>query len=121
MLYLLLLFYPFVMEQYYKYELICKHKSHLGCSILIYLTGKIKKNLRPKTSSCEKFSACHSNLNSIWAHSFIKISLLCAFISTHNFDILCSSETYVDYSISTLLYPENTAGAEKDKTVNFEE
>ena len=71
------------------------------CSILITLSGDIEKNPGPKPSSCDKFSVCHWNLNSISAHNFIKISLLRAYVSTHNFDILCLSETYLDSSISS--------------------
>ena len=44
---------------------------------------------------------CHWNLNSTSAHNFIKISLLCAYVSTHNFHILCLSETYLDSNISS--------------------
>ena len=39
------------------------------------------------------FPYCHFN--------FIKISLLRTYVSTHNFDILCLSETYLDSSISS--------------------
>ena len=59
------------------------------CSILITLSGDIEKNPGPKSSSCDKFSICHWNLNSISGHNLIKISLLRAYVSTHNFDILC--------------------------------
>ena len=71
------------------------------CPILITLSGDIEKNTGPKPSSCDKFSICNLNLNSISAHNFIKISLLRAYISTHNFDILCLSETYLDSNISS--------------------
>ena len=71
------------------------------CSILITLSGDIEKNLGPKSSSCDKFSICYWNLNRISAHNFIKISLLRAYVSTHNLEILCLSETYVDSSISS--------------------
>ena len=71
------------------------------CSILINLSGDIEKNSRPKPISCDKFSICHWNLNSISAHNFIKISLLRAYVSTQYFDILCLSETYLDSSISS--------------------
>ena len=64
------------------------------CSILIILSGDIEKNPGPKPSSRDKFSICHWNLNIISAHNFIKVSLLSAYVSTHNFDILCLSETY---------------------------
>ena len=65
------------------------------------MSGDIEMNPGPKSSSCNKFSICHWNLNSISAHYFIKISLLRAYISVHNFDILCLSETYLDSTISS--------------------
>ena len=78
-------------------------KRHIWVySILITVSGDIEKNMGPKSSFCEKFSICHWNLNSISAHNFIKISLLNAYISTHNFDILCLSETYLDSSMDII-------------------
>ena len=71
------------------------------CSILITLSGDIEKNPGPKPSSCDTFSICHWNLNSISANNFIKISLLRAYFSAHNFDILYLSDTYLDSSISS--------------------
>ena len=71
------------------------------CPILIILSGDIEWNPGPNPSSFDKLSICHWNLNSISAHSFIKISLLCAYVSTHNFDILCLSETYLNSNISS--------------------
>ena len=66
------------------------------CSILVTQGGDIGKNPGPKPSSCDKFFICHWNLNSISSHNFIKISLLRAYVSTHNFDNLCLSDTYLD-------------------------
>ena len=76
------------------------------CSILITLRGDIEKNPGPKPSSCDKFSICHWNLNSILAHNVIKISPLLAYIPAHNFDILCLSKTCVDSCISAVMYPK---------------
>ena len=47
------------------------------------------------------FFICHWNLNSISSHNFIKISLLRAYVSTHNFNNLCLSDTYLDSSTSS--------------------
>ena len=41
------------------------------CSVLITLSGDIEKNPGPMPSSCDKFSICRWNLNSISAHNFI--------------------------------------------------
>ena len=70
------------------------------CSVLISLSRDTEKN-RGYPSSCDKFPICHWNLNSISAHNVMKISLLSAYISNHNFDILCLTETYLDSSISS--------------------
>ena len=56
--------------------------------------------LGPKSNSCQSFSICHWNLNSISAHNFIKISLLKTYIANHKLDVLCLSETYLDSSLS---------------------
>ena len=44
----------------------------------------------------EYFSIYHWNLNSISAHDYSKSFLLKAYIILHKFDIICSSETYLD-------------------------
>ena len=43
---------------------------------------------------------CHWNLNSVLAHDRIKVSLLEAYISVYNYDILVLSETYLSSDIS---------------------
>ena len=50
----------------------------------------------PRSNSNQSFSICHWNLNSITAHNYLKISLLRGYISLHNFDLVCISETYLD-------------------------
>ena len=47
----------------------------------------------PKPDSSQSFSICHWNLNSMLAHNYSKISLLTTYISIHNFDIICLSQT----------------------------
>ena len=49
----------------------------------------------------QSVSICHLNLNSISAYNFTKISLLTAYVSVHNFDIICLSETYVNSKTTT--------------------
>ena len=53
----------------------------------------------PDSSQC--FSICHWNLNSMSAHNYSKISLLTAYISIHDFDIICLSETYLTSTTDT--------------------
>ena len=68
--------------------------------IVLKLSGDIEENPGPKPSPNQSFSICHWNLNSISAHNYIKVSLLRAYISTHKFDVICISETYLDSDTS---------------------
>ena len=61
----------------------------LLCRLHINLSGDIELNPEPKPNSCENFSVCHWNLNSILAHNFSKVLLLNAYTSLHSFDIIC--------------------------------
>ena len=72
--------------------------------ILLVNSGDIETNPGPRKSSPIKF--CRRDLNGLAAHDFIKILLIETFISTHNFDILCLSETFLDSTID--LNDENT-------------
>ena len=54
-------------------------------------------NVGPRRSSVIKF--CHWNLSGLAAHNFVKMYLIKAFIRTHNFDITCLLETFLDSSI----------------------
>ena len=62
---------------------------------LLELSGDIEFNPGPKPDSSQSFSICHWNLNSMSAHNYSKISLLTAYISIHDFDVICLSETYL--------------------------
>ena len=44
---------------------------------------------------------CRCNLNGLTAHDSIKISLLQAHITQHNYDIICLSEAFLNFSIET--------------------
>ena len=67
--------------------------------IISNISGDIEKNPGAKPNLCQSFSVCHWNLNSISAHNFLKLSLLRAYTTAHNFDVICLSETYLDSSI----------------------
>ena len=75
------------------------------CKCLLQLSGDIELSPGPKLNSCKSFSICHWNLNSITSHNFIKVSLLTAYNSIHKFDIICLSETYLNFE--TLSSNEN--------------
>ena len=68
---------------------------------MIYLSGDIETNPGPITNYAQGFKICHWNLNSIATDNFVKIPLLEAYAITHNFDIVCLSETYLDSSYSS--------------------
>ena len=72
--------------------------------LVLLRSGDVETNPGPKKSSVIKF--CHWNLNGLAAHDFLKVSLIEAFITTHNFDIICLSETFLDSTLSQ--HDENT-------------
>ena len=60
---------------------------------LLMQCGYIEVNPSPKYSS---LTFCHWNLNT--AHDNIKISLLQAYVTQYNCDIICISETFLNSS-----------------------
>ena len=64
---------------------------------LLMLCGDIESNPGPRPNSGQSFSIWHWNLNRIAAHNFSKISLLKAYNAIHTYDIICLSETYLNY------------------------
>ena len=66
--------------------------------LLLVCSGDIEINPVPKTKN--QISFCHWNLNGLAAHNFTKVSLLQALSVTHDNDIICVSETFLDSSIS---------------------
>ena len=72
----------------------------LGLCIPIPLCccGDIEKISGPKYSP---LTFCHWNLNGLTAHYSIKISLLQAYVTQHNCDIICLSKTFPNYSIES--------------------
>ena len=58
----------------------------------------IERNPGPKYSS---LTFCHWNLEGLTAHDSIKISLLQAYVTQHNYDIICLSETFLNFSIDS--------------------
>ena len=65
----------------------------------MHFSGAVETNPGPQSKRCQDFSICHWNLNSIASHSFIKVSLLKAYMTIYNYDFICLSETYLDSSI----------------------
>ena len=65
---------------------------------LLSQCGDIETNPGPRFSS---LTFCHWNLNSLTPHDSIKISLLQAYITQYNYDIICLSETFLNSSIQS--------------------
>ena len=81
----------------------CKLVTLALIMLLITYSGDIETNPGPKKNT--KISFCHWNLNRIAAHNFSKVSLLQAMATTHEFNIICLSETFFD-SLFNLLDDE---------------
>ena len=62
---------------------------------LLELFGDIEFNTGPKPYYSQSFSICQWNVKSMSAHNYSKISLLTTYISMHDFDMICLSETYL--------------------------
>ena len=62
------------------------------------MSNDIKVNPGPKLDYSRNFTICYWNLNSITAHNFSKINLLKAHLTIHENDIVCLTETYLDFS-----------------------
>ena len=57
--------------------------------LMLFACGDIEFNPGPKKrSSCNNFSVCHWNLNSITAHNFAKIDLLQAYNTILQYDVI---------------------------------
>ena len=72
---------------------------HFFC--LLEPSGDVEFNLGPKPDSSQRFSICHWIFNSMSAHNYSKISLLTAYISVHDSDIICPSEAYLTSTTDT--------------------
>ena len=59
--------------------------------------GDIEINPGPKKKQPKYFSCCHWNVNSLLAHN--KISLRTAYNTIHQYDVICTSETFLDSSV----------------------
>ena len=58
-------------------------------------------NPGPKPGCNQECSICHWNVSSMLFHDYSKASLLTAYISVQNFDLICLSETYLACSADT--------------------
>ena len=88
-----------IMILYFNITLICVNHFWLY-NIFLKLFGDVEEKLRSEVGSNQIFSICHWNLKSISAYNYIKLSLLRACLSTHNFDVIFISETCLDSDTS---------------------
>ena len=69
--------------------------------IMLTLLTCSESNPGPRRcDSCNNFSICHWNLNSMTAYNFKKINLLEAYSTINKFDVICLSESYLGSSIA---------------------
>ena len=61
--------------------------------LALIISGDIESNPGPENLCNQNLSLCHWNLNGIAANNFIKISLLEAYNTIHNFDLICISDS----------------------------
>ena len=77
----------------------------LSCFLLVTFLlfllqhGDIESNPGPEKEQIKSISCCHWNVHSLLAQNMCKISQIEAYNSLYNYDFLCISETYFDYSV----------------------
>ena len=71
--------------------------NFLGKFDLLILCRDIGSNPGPRPNSGQSSLIFHWNLNSMVAHNCSNISLLTAYNAIHNYDMICLSETYLNY------------------------
>ena len=67
-------------------------------ALTLFICCDVELNPGPKNTKSYYFSLCHWNLNSLPAHDFSKLSLIEAYNTHHNLDMIYLSETYFDSS-----------------------
>ena len=81
--------------------------------VFFLFSGDKEFNPGPEPDSSQRFSFCHWNLNIMLGHNYSKISLLTAYVSVHDFDIICLCETHLtstrDINNENLKIPEYIA------------
>ena len=76
--------------------LFCWHYFESAFIFLLTLVYIIYPGSKKQKTS--NLSVCHWNLNSLPAHSFLKLTQLKAYNSIYKYDFTCLSETYLDSS-----------------------
>ena len=63
------------------------------------LIAHLDQAILEKTQDLKNLQFCHWNLNDLVAHDFVKIPMIESLITTHDFDIICLSETCLGSTI----------------------
>ena len=79
--------------------LILNYFIELSLNLLLQY-GDIETNPGSIGKCSQYFSFFHRNLNNLPAHNYVRAPLLQAFNTLHKFDLICLSETNLDFSIS---------------------
>ena len=68
-------------------------------ALTLFICSDLELNPGPKnTKPYYCFSLCHRNLSNLPAQDVPKLSLIEAYNTYHNYDMICLSETYLDPS-----------------------
>ena len=93
----------------FKFQTQVKSNMKNPLLFLLYFCSGIEINPGPKQSS---LNFCYWYLNDVAAHEFLKVLLLQGYITEHNFNIICLSETFLnsclDSKDDTLIDHRNT-------------
>ena len=87
----------YITSYLYSFELCLSLNLSIQYFLLIR-SGDIETN--PGPHNRHSLSICHWNLNGISAHNYVKLSMLEAYNAIYDYDIICISETYLNFSQS---------------------
>ena len=73
-------------------------------ALTLFICGNVELNPRPKNTKSYHFALCHWNFNSLPSHDLSKLSLIEAYNTHHNFDLIRLSETYLDSSHAEMIH-----------------
>ena len=74
---------------------------YLFLFLLLLCNEDVESNPGPKKSIVFSISCCHWNVNGLLAHHYAKATSVEAYNSVFKHDFICTSETYLDLTISS--------------------
>ena len=72
-------------------------------TILLLKHSDVDRNPGTRKAKSENFSCSHENVNTLLGHGWEKLFLIEAYNSVYKHDFICTSETFLDSSISEVL------------------